>query len=171
MLRIVADRTSTVIREGSVLYAYCIRTVSVDFRPIHRNPQPDFESDFMFHVCCGLSQSVLAPCALRTASAGIRTLSTASVFSPWTKLRCRSPLFCSFHCTVFDSENGLGELPKIWGFLFNIYTMAEASVFKFGTQLAFVKAHHKITPRGKSWRGLRLGEFLKILGSPIIFLQ
>jgi len=44
---------------------------------------------------------------------------------------------------------GLGELPKMWGFLFNIYTMAEASDFKFGTQLGFDKAHHKITPRGQ----------------------
>ena len=58
---------------------------------------------------------------------------------------------------------GLGELPKIWGFLFNIYTTAEASNFKFGTQLGFAKAHHKITPRGKSWHGLGLGEFPKIL--------
>ena len=30
---------------------------------------------------------------------------------------------------------GLGELSKIWGFPFNIYTVAEASDFKFGTQL------------------------------------
>ena len=29
--------------------------------------------------------------------------------------------------------------------------MAEASDFKFGTQLGFTRAHHKITPRGKSW--------------------
>ena len=50
MLRIAADALSVAIREGSVLYAYCIRTVSVDFRP---DPQPNFESDFMFHVCCG----------------------------------------------------------------------------------------------------------------------
>jgi len=28
---------------------------------------------------------------------------------------------------------GLRELPNIWGFTFNIYTMAEASDFKFGT--------------------------------------
>jgi len=54
---------------------------------------------------------------------------------------------------------GLGELPKIWGFLFNIYTMAEASDFKFGTQLGFVKSHRRITPGGKSGRGLGvLGE-------------
>ena len=38
---------------------------------------------------------------------------------------------------------GLGELPKIWGFPFNIYTMAEDRDFKFGTQLGFAKAHHK----------------------------
>ena len=29
---------------------YCICTVYVDFHP---DPQPNFESDFMFHVCCG----------------------------------------------------------------------------------------------------------------------
>jgi len=49
----------------------------------------------------------------------------------------------------------LGELPKIWGFPFNIYTMAKASDFKFGTQLGFAKAHHKTTPRGKV--GVALG--------------
>ena len=27
--------------------------------------------------------------------------------------------------------------------------MAKASDFKFGTQIGFAKAHHKITPRGK----------------------
>ena len=42
---------------------------------------------------------------------------------------------------------GLGELPKIWGFPFNIYTMAEAREFKFGTQLGFARAHHNTTPR------------------------
>ena len=44
--------------------------------------------------------------------------------------------------------------------------MAEASDFKFGTQLGFAKAHHKITPRGKSGCGLGLGELPKILGFP-----
>ena len=66
---------------------------------------------------------------------------------------------------------GLGELSEIWGFPFNISAMAEASDFKFGTQLAFAKAHHKITPRWKSGGGLRLENFPKILGFPIIFLQ
>jgi len=32
---------------------------------------------------------------------------------------------------------------------FNIYTMAEASEFKFDTQLGFAKAHYKITPTRK----------------------
>jgi len=45
--------------------------------------------------------------------------------------------------------HGLGQLPKIWGFPFNIYTMAEASEFKFGAQIGFAKAHHKITSIGK----------------------
>jgi len=41
--------------------------------------------------------------------------------------------------------------------------MAEASDFKFGTQLGFSKAHHKITPIGKSGHGFGLGELPKIL--------
>ena len=49
--------------------------------------------------------------------------------------------------------------------------MAEASDFKFGTQLGFPKAHHKITPRGKSGGGLGLGKLPQILGFAIIFLQ
>jgi len=44
--------------------------------------------------------------------------------------------------------------------------MAEASDFKFSTQLGFAKAHHKITPRGKSGGNLGLGKLLKILGFP-----
>jgi len=37
----------------------------------------------------------------------------------------------------------------MWGFPFNISATAKTSDFKFGTQLGFAKAHHKITPRGK----------------------
>jgi len=51
---------------------------------------------------------------------------------------------------------GLGKLPEICGFPFNISAMAEASDFKFGTLLGFAKAHHKITPRGKYGGGLGL---------------
>jgi len=32
---------------------------------------------------------------------------------------------------------GLGKLPEIWGFPFNIYTSSEVSGFTFGTQLGF----------------------------------
>jgi len=55
---------------------------------------------------------------------------------------------------------------EIWGFPFNIFVTAEATDFKFGTQLEFVKTHHKVTPRGKSWHGLGLGELPKIVGFP-----
>ena len=41
----------------------------------------------------------------------------------------------------------------------------EASDFKFGMQLGFAKAHHKITPEEKVG-GLGLGELTKILGFP-----
>ena len=44
---------------------------------------------------------------------------------------------------------GLGELPKILEFPFNIFATTEASDFKFGLQFGFAKAHYKITPRGK----------------------
>jgi len=47
------------------------------------------------------------------------------------------------------------ELPRIRGFLINISATAEASDFKFGTQLKFAKAHHKIRPREKM--GVALG--------------
>jgi len=52
-----------------------------------------------------------------------------------------------------------------------ISVIDEASDFKFGTQLGFAKAHHKITPRGKSGVGLDLWELPGILVFPIIFLQ
>jgi len=54
---------------------------------------------------------------------------------------------------------------------FNIFAMAEASEFIFGAQLGFAKAHHKITPRGKSGRGPGLGELPKFFGPPLIFLR
>jgi len=38
--------------------------------------------------------------------------------------------------------------------------MAEASNVKFGKQLGFAKAHHKILPKRKSGRGHGLGELL-----------
>jgi len=41
--------------------------------------------------------------------------------------------------------------------------MVEASDIKFGTQLRFAKACHKITPIGKSVNGLGLGKLRKIL--------
>jgi len=59
-----------------------------------------------------------------------------------------------------------GELCEIWSFFLNISATAEASDFKFGTQLGFAKAHHKTTPIGKSGCGLGLGELIKILGFP-----
>jgi len=72
---------------------------------------------------------------------------------------------------------GPRELPEIWGFPFNIFATAAVSDFKFGTQLGFAKAHHKIPPRKKEgvwfydgpW--LCAGELPKSLGSSIIFLQ
>jgi len=47
------------------------------------------------------------------------------------------------------------EAPQNVGAPFNISATAEASDFKFGMQLGFAKAHHKITPRQKV--GVALG--------------
>ena len=57
------------------------------------------------------------------------------------------------------------EFPEIWSFHFNISETdtAEASDFKFGTQLGFAKARHKITCRGKSGHYLELGKLPKFL--------
>ena len=49
-------------------------------------------------------------------------------------------------------------------FPYNISATARASDFKFGAQLGFGRAHHKITPRGKNLHGLGLGELPQILG-------
>ena len=43
------------------------------------------------------------------------------------------------------------------GVSFNISVMAEASDFKFDTELAFSNSNYKITPKDKSGRGPRLG--------------
>ena len=55
--------------------------------------------------------------------------------------------------------------PQNLGVPFNIFTMAETSDFKLGTQLGFLKAHHRITPRGKSGCSLGLGSSPKFWGS------
>jgi len=61
---------------------------------------------------------------------------------------------------------GLGELPEILGFPFNISGTAETSDFKFGTQLGFAKSHHKITRRTKGGHGPGLGELPKMWWFP-----
>ena len=52
------------------------------------------------------------------------------------------------------------------GFPYNISAKAGASAFKFGMQLGFAKAHHKITRRRKGGGGPGLREHLKIWGFP-----
>ena len=43
----------------------------------------------------------------------------------------------------------LKELPKIWGFPYNITATSKANDFEFGAQLGFAKGHPKITRRRK----------------------
>ena len=65
---------------------------------------------------------------------------------------------------------GLGELPKIWGFPFNIYAMAESIDFKFRLQLGLPRPIVKSHRKEKMWVGPGLEELPKILGFPLIFL-
>jgi len=53
--------------------------------------------------------------------------------------------YFSSRLIYFHKRSPDGATPN-WG---NRYLITEASNFKFGTQLEFAKAHHKITPRGK----------------------
>jgi len=62
--------------------------------------------------------------------------------------------FAKAHHNILPERNnrygpGLGELPNILGFSFNISATDKASDFKFGLQLEFANAHHKITSRRK----------------------
>ena len=49
--------------------------------------------------------------------------------------------------------------------------MAQASEFKFGMQLGFAKAQHKLHPKEKVGVALGYWSSLKFWGSPLIFLQ
>jgi len=57
------------------------------------------------------------------------------------------------------------------GFSFNIAATAETSDFKFGMQLGFAKAHHKIPPEEKEDVALGCGSFQKFRVFPVIFMQ
>jgi len=63
----------------------------------------------------------------------------------------------------------MGALQNL-GVPFNISVMAEASYFKFGTDLGFAKSNDKITAKDKSERNPCLGA-PKNLGFPLIFMQ
>jgi len=64
-----------------------------------------------------------------------------------------------------------GDLLKIMGFPCNISATTKASNCKFGVQLGFAKAHHKITRRIKVGHGPGLGSSLKVERFPSIFTQ
>jgi len=63
------------------------------------------------------------------------------------------------------------EAPQNCFFFYNISATTRASIFKFGKQLGFAKAHHKITHRRKGGHGPGLSELPKMWGSPSIFTQ
>ena len=60
---------------------------------------------------------------------------------------------------------GSGAPQNFW-VSYNTSATAAASDFKFGAQLGFAKAHHKITRRRKGGRGPGLGELPKIWRFP-----
>jgi len=61
---------------------------------------------------------------------------------------------------------GLGDLPKILRFPFNICATVGVSNFKFDMRLEFAKAHHKTTSRGKVDVALGYGSS-QIFGFPL----
>jgi len=99
-----------------------------------------------------------------------------SIFTQWLKLAA-SNLINSLGLprpiirSQVKSGQGfaLGELPKIFRFHFNIYTMAETRDFKFGIQLWFATEHYETAPTGKvGLRGLGLGSS-HIFGVPVYY--
>jgi len=79
-------------------------------------------------------------------------------------LGLRGPIIKSYPEKKCGHGLGLGELLKILGFPYNISTTAGASDFKFGKQLGFFMARHKITRRRKDGHGPGLGELPQICG-------
>ena len=63
------------------------------------------------------------------------------------------------------------EIPKILELPCNISATAGTNDLKFGAQVGFAKAHHKITPIVKSGHGFGLAKLPYIWGSPLILLQ
>jgi len=72
---------------------------------------------------------------------------------------------------ILSALNDKRGTPQNFSFPYNISATAGACDFKFGAQLGFAKAHHKITRRRKGGRGPGLGKLSEIWGSSIIFLQ
>ena len=72
-------------------------------------------------------------------------IATSNLACSWGLLR---PIIKSHYKKkwVWPRDRGV---PENLGVPFNISATAEASGFKFGTQLGFANVDHKITPRGK----------------------
>ena len=85
MLRIGVDALSAAISAGSILYPYCVCGLPLWSVPI-RSQILKVKSSFTYDADAA---DEVIPYWLRTASASLRTLSTASVLYPPTKLMCR----------------------------------------------------------------------------------
>ena len=70
---------------------------------------------------------------------------------------CEGPSYKSHADVKVSVILNKGTFPKFGGSPISIYTMAEASDFKFITQLWFAKKHNKITPRGENGLDVTLG--------------
>ena len=79
-------------------------------------------------------------------------LATSNLARSWGLPR---PIIKS-HAEEREGVTMVRKAPQNLGFPFNIYAMAEASDFEFGTQLEFAKGHHIITPIGESGHDLAL---------------
>ena len=120
-----------------------------------RQKSSDFVCVFLSHLNLGLR---CAQCVSHIVVVAVHLLVDFMFFFSDFKFGMQLGFAKGHHKITPRAKNGrgpgLGKLPKISGFSFNISAMGEAGDFKFCMQLGFAKAHHKITPRGKVGVGL-----------------
>ena len=110
MLRIAADALSVAIRSGSVLYAYCIRNVSVDFRCDPPRSATQFGKWFhvsrmlrMLRIMSVGTDSVFCPYCLHRHPYSVRGVRTLHP-SLSAAIRGKFGIICLIFCRQFMHE-------------------------------------------------------------------
>ena len=147
-------RTASTTTNNGAIWTIKVRLIGVSYKePVRQNALPEAVGSFyvVFVLLVSVNTLLRWSCIFR--------IFFFFFISNSTKIITRSPANAKRTARLlqkyYRETPNIWELPKIWAFPFNIYTMAEASDFKFGTLIGFAKAHHKTTPRGKM--GVALG--------------